>query len=145
MKRIALLIAAVLIVISFSSCRISDVYDKFHIHGTQDENGFSSSYYDKAYIDVFYGLEHDDIFSVRTANYPDDYSCILYGKFDKVSFNNGTMFILLDNKYYVFDVRNYDINKYSNSEEAKEYIKIYSETEFDKNYPDNQSFYWENG
>ncbi len=143
MKKIFLFIISALIIVSFSNCSFMDFYAKNNIIGTKDDFGSVRCYFDKVALTTYDSniLSLDDLLSVRLSN-SSDYSCILYGDFDEAAYNNGELFILTDEQYYVFDIKNYSPEDYSNVEDVQKELRTYSKNEFKKKYPDYQKYLW---
>ena len=66
---------------------------------------------------------------------------ILSGYFKKFAWHDYKIFILMDDKYYVFDINDY---QFPEDDEEPEYeLKEYSESEFIDMYPQYKTFKWE--
>ena len=65
---------------------------------------------------------------------------ILSGYFKKFAWHDYKIFILMDEKYYVFDINDY---QFPEDDEEPEYeLKEYSESEFIDMYPQYKTFKW---
>ena len=71
----------------------------------------------------------------------DTYSyTILSGYFERFAWHDYKIFILMDEKYYVFDINDY---QFPEDDEEPEYeLKEYSESEFIDMYPQYKTFKW---
>ncbi len=70
---------------------------------------------------------------------------VLSGRFDKVSWNDYILFINMEEKYYTFDINEYEIPSLDGESSATDIdyeLKEYSETEFITAYPNYNSFDW---
>ena len=65
---------------------------------------------------------------------------ILSGYFKKFAWHDYKIFILMDEKYYVFDINDYQFPE--DGEEPEYELKEYSESEFIDMYPQYKTFKW---
>ena len=67
---------------------------------------------------------------------------ILTAPFEKVTFNQEKLFILKEDKYYVFNVEEYHYQEGRYNEDIRKDIKEYTKEEFDEANPDNAIYSW---
>ena len=66
---------------------------------------------------------------------------ILAGQFEKAAWKDYKVFILMNDIYYVFDIKEFEPPKDKN-EEIKYELEEYTESEMKELYPHYESFYW---
>ena len=97
-------------------------------------------------------LADNDSLGVRNSSDEDwrfgRYDKILTGNFKKFAWNEYTLFILMDDIYYTFDIKSYQIPEPITDEDNNIYIvpeyslDKYSLSEFAEKYPDYENFNW---
>lgn len=111
-------------------------------------NAISYIYQDKVKVTINYN-DRDDSLRLRTRlgeEYWDyDNIRVLSGTFERVGWYDDNLFILMDEKYYSFDIDGYEVPPLDEDGEPQnpDYeLKEYSKSEFKKLYPDYESFDW---
>lgn len=111
-------------------------------------NVISYKYQDKVEVIIRYS-DRDDSLCLRTCLGEEywgyDKIGILYGTFEKVSWYDDNLFILMDKKYYSFDIDGYEVpplDEDGNPQKPDYELKEYSESEFKTLYPYYESFDW---
>ena len=90
--------------------------------------------------------ENSDILELKSINRPFE---LLKGSFDKISYNKGELFIVMDNTYYVLDVENYQmpattVPEGHNPDVIPEHdLREYTYEDFKKAYPDSDTYEWD--
>lgn len=98
----------------------------------------------KAVVNIRYGVKESDYLGVATTDYKTDEDwatsaqSILTGTFEKIGWNNFNLFILMDNQYYVFDIKSYQITDKTDDI----VLKQYSGTELETAYPKYRTYDW---
>ena len=72
----------------------------------------------------------------------DEEYTVLKGEFERHSWNDYELYVLMDNVYYVFDIENYNAKSVQECSYNIIELKEYSKEEFVKLYPDYESFDW---
>ena len=82
-----------------------------------------------------------DVLQVRTGLEEDYWNTILEGEFEKVTWYDYKIFVLMDDIYYMIDINTYEVAEDMYADPEYE-LKEYSESEFKELYPDWESFDW---
>ncbi len=146
MKKLVLLL---LTVVFLSGCMpySPDYYPEEDLTVYYMRNAINYEYQEKVAVQIRYSSDRNDSLILRVSQTSDGWmSCdgaysILEGKFEKVGWNDDTLFILTDDTYYMFDINAYEVPADDNTEPVYE-LKEYSEEEFASAYPDSASFDW---
>lgn len=101
--------------------------------------------YSKKVAVILFTQPYDDTLRIRPndkydENWMNTEKKLLEGYFDKVAYHEGKIFILCNEKYYMFNVDTY---VYSDEYYYPEYeFKEYTKEEFEKQYPQQEYFDW---
>lgn len=138
-KILITILALFLIVAIFSGCYnlFKTYYPEENLEVFSGRNYTSYEFSKK--VAIITSNNNEDRFKLATdkgENWWYNSKTVLSGDFEKIGYNDDMLFILMDNTYYVFDISSYDVldGKY-------EFIEL-SISEFQKSYPDYESFDW---
>lgn len=156
MKKIFILLLTVVIFAFTSSACNEDIYsDAGHenleiIYG---RNFVEYTYFEKVYVSLN-GPQKEDklqVLTPKTDKYKryDDLHTVLKGEFNEVAFNDGHVFIHMNDDYYDYDINSEVIQPTTDSDgeylyNAKPYfdLKKYSVDDFIELYPECETYEW---
>ena len=140
MKRVLLFLFV--LIFSFDLCGCGVLFPNYRENNVvtiKDHHGTIYIFYDKVKLEMNDSdYSKDRLTIVREGDTP-EYSRILSGKFERFAYEEGEIIILMDDNYYTFEVDEYV------PQEEIEYmqgVKMYSSSDFQIKYPDNQDFEW---
>lgn len=148
---IGIFILGLILALIFSFC--AHQYDPKYIDEESlviytGRNAISYIYQDKVKVTINYN-DRDDWLRLRTRMGEEywyyDSITILSGTFERVGWYDDNLFILMNEKYYSFDIDEYEVPPLDEDGEPQnpDYeLKEYSESEFKKLYPDYESYDW---
>ena len=152
-KKFLTFLIALITILLFASCK--DIYGdvgRENLEIITGRNFVSYKYFDTVYIDLN-DVKKPDKFDIRTTK-DDDWMgsryTVLEGEFEQVAYNDGCFFVLLNQKYYVFDYENYEISEpatnidgdYNRLAKPDYHLEEYSIDDFKRLYPDYEGFDW---
>lgn len=144
--RLILIFLLISFVINFSGC--SAFLGAMGLNGVRrfhDSHGSIYIYFDKVKLEITSQEDETGIYENLGVAIQEDgpFGTILDGPFELAAYNRGELFILKEDRYYVFNVSEYHSQEGRHNEDIrKEDIKEYTKEEFDEAYPDNASYNW---
>lgn len=91
-------------------------------------------------VAIITSSDKEDKFKLATdegENWWKNSKTVLSGDFEKIGYNDDILFILMNDIYYIFDISSYDV-----LDGDYEFVEL-SISEFQKSYPDYESFDWD--
>lgn len=150
MKKIFILLLTVVIFV-FSSTACNARRENLEI--SYGRNFFEYTYFEKAYVSINGPRKEDklQVLTPKTDKYQryDDLHTVLKGGFNEVAFNDGHVFIHMNDDYYDYDINSEIIQPTTDSDgeylyNAKPYfdLKKYSVDDFMELYPEYETYEW---
>lgn len=143
-------ISLLLVLFIFSSCG-SDIYSdvgRENLEIIYGINFVGYRYFDKVYINLHGPKREDKLEILDEVN--DEWYTVLEGKFNEVCYNDGHIFIRINDEFYDYDVNSEVIQPTTDSD--GDYLigakpefdlkKYYSVNDFVESYPEYESFEW---
>ena len=148
-KRITVIILSFLFALYFSGCAFIGING---VKRFPDSHGSTYIYFDKVMLSItspedkksgYWGdLEPDELYVSANEDGSLWGGPILKGPFEKAAFNQGELFILKEDKFYVFNVEEYHYQEGKYNEDIRKDIKEFTKEELDEIYPDNENYSW---
>lgn len=138
--RICIILIIIIISFAFVGCGVLfPNYRQNNVVTIKDHHGTIYIFYEKVKLEMNDPDFSKDRLTIVREGDTTEYSRILSGRFERFAYEEGEIIILMDDNYYTFEVDEYVPQKQI---EYMHGIKMYSSSDFQNNYPDNQDFEW---
>lgn len=145
-KILALMCFYCVLLIALSSCSLTSSYSKSKdIEVITLRDSLYYIYSNKVAVLLRYGdyglTEDELVFKTEVVSLSEEWlntaDTELKGNFEKIAYNAGNLFIIMEDSYFVVDISKYYIYEYTD-----DYFFEYTQDEFVKLYPDYEDYDW---